>query len=128
MSDRGDSLPMICLDRGQIGQKAGLDITVKSAVGPARLFAPTWAMVRGHQAKTLDNASYVRAYEDILNSRTLAAWRWLTRQAQGGALTFLCYCPDQNSDGGRKFCHTNAIVEYMLRRWPKLFLDVRADS
>ena len=46
---------MICLDRGQIGQKTGVDITVKSANGIARLFAPTWPMVTGHQNHSMDN-------------------------------------------------------------------------
>ena len=116
---------MICLDRGQIGKKPGVDITVKSATGIARMFAPTWPMVRGHQTHSLDNSHYTLLYEGILDSLPPEVWKQLEDMHAGGTLTLLCYCADLNHDGGRKFCHTHVLIEYMLRRWPKFFVDVR---
>src|ERR1035437_9160998 len=110
---------MICLDRGQIGKKPGVDITVKSATGIARVFAPTWPMVTGHQAHTLDNSEYMLMYRAILAGVPLEAWAQLENMQAGGTLTLLCYCADENHDGGRKFCHTHILIEYMMRSRPK---------
>ena len=75
---------MICLDRGEIGKKPGLDITVKSAIGAARVFAPTWLMVRGHQQHTMSNEEYTQAYRAILSSLPNAAWHGLPLRRWAG--------------------------------------------
>ena len=115
----------VALCRGTIGKASGIDITVKSAMGTNREFAPTWEMVRGHQTHTMSNQEYTRLYTAILDALPIQAWRKLTHQMQGGILTFLCYCEEENVDGGRKFCHSHLIVEYMLKRWPMFFRDAR---
>lgn len=115
----------VALCRATIGQATGVDITVKSAIGEARVFAPRWEMVRGHQNHTLSNAEYTAQYLELLERVPIAAWRWLTAQRQQGILTLLCYCAPYNHDGGRKFCHTHLCIDAMLRRWPQYFRDAR---
>lgn len=118
---------MIVLKRAQIGFKAGVDITVKSATGLAMSFAPTWQMVTDIKARRITQAQYVQQYRQILDLAPDAAWSWLWQQAVGGELTLLCYCADANWDGSPKFCHTHVLIDYMLRRWPEFFIDGRED-
>jgi len=119
--------PMV-LSRGQIGQVRGLDITVKSGRGRALEFAPTWEMVWGYQDKTMSVPQYAMIYRTMLGRLPIDAWRWLTSEAVAGELRVLCYCPDTNFDGSPKFCHTNLLIAYMLRRWPQFFQDGRAEK
>lgn len=115
----------IALARGTIGKCEGIDITVKSAQGMARAFAPTWDMVRGHQSRDLSNDGYIKQYHAILDSVPIIGWRWLTSQMRGGIITVLCYCEEETVDGAPKFCHTHVLIDYMLRRWPTFFREAR---
>ena len=114
---------MILLTRAQIGTGVpGLDITVKSAVGTARLLAPTWDMVMGHKKHTITNDEYARRYREILNNVPYYVWTWLEEQhLKNGILTFLCYCPNVCWDGSPKFCHTRLLMSFMVERWPSHF-------
>ena len=69
---------MVKLTRAQIrpGVK-GVDVTVKSAVGFARSFTPSWSMVMGYKNGTLTEAQYTEQYMKILGAVSVEAWRWL---------------------------------------------------
>ena len=82
-------------------------------------------MVTGHQNHSMDNSTYTQMYHAILKGIPLEVWAKLEEMQVGGTLTLLCYCADENHDGGRKFCHTNLLCDFMLKRWPKHFLDIR---
>jgi len=107
---------MVKLTRAQIRPRVkGVDVTVKSAAGFARSFAPTWNMVMGHKRGTLTDAQYTAQYTKILDSVSVEAWRWLYAQAVNGEVTLLCFC----RDGG--FCHTYLIMAYAVKKYPKAF-------
>ena len=101
---------MVKLSRAQIrpGVK-GVDVTVKSAVGFARSFAPTWKMVMGYKNGTLTEAQYTEQYMKILDAVSVEAWRWLYAQAVNGEVVLLCYCRDG------WFCHTHLIIRLRLQ-------------
>ena len=108
---------MVKLTRAQIrpGVK-GVDVTVKSAVGFARSFAPTWKMVMGYKNRTLTEAQYTEQYMKILDAVSVEAWRWLYAQAaEGGEVVLLCFCRDG------QFCHTYLIIDYACQKYPKAF-------
>jgi len=107
---------MVKLTRAQVrpGVK-GVDVTVKSAVGYARSFAPTWSMVMGYKNGTLTKARYTEQYMKILGAVSVEAWRWLYAQAVNGEVTLLCYCRDE------WFCHTYLIRNYAVKKYPKAF-------
>lgn len=108
------------IKRASLSSKTpGVDITVKSAQGFAKEFAPTWEMVMGHKDGTVSDAEYTAQYRTILDQASKEAWRWVKTQATEGLLTLLCYCPDG------KFCHTHLMIEYMVGRWPQHFEDGR---
>lgn len=136
---------MVRLHRAQIHSRQrppgslgplGVDITMKSAVSWARAFAPTWGMVlgsknyhaqqRGEAIKYRDHpplseAAYEAAYAQLLERVPHETWRslWQLAQAQGGALTLLCYCRPG------EFCHTHTMIAWMVQRWPHRFEDGR---
>ena len=68
---------MVKLTRAQIrpGVK-GVDVTVKSAKGFARSFAPTWKIVFGYKRGTLTEAQYTEQYMKILGAASAEAWCW----------------------------------------------------
>ena len=103
---------MVKLSRAQIrpGVK-GVDVTVKSAKGFARSFAPSWAMVMGYKNGTLTEAQYMK----ILNAVSVEAWRWLYAQAVNGEVVLLCFCRNG------QFCHTNLIIQFATEKYPKAF-------
>ena len=113
---------MVKLTRAQIrpGVK-GVDVTVKSAKGFARSFAPSWRMVMGYKNGTLTEAQYTEQYMKILNAVTVEAWRWLYAQAVNGEVVLLCYCRDVDAQGRRLFCHTHLIADYATEKYPKAF-------
>jgi len=86
-----------------------LDVTVKSAKGIGRLFAPTWEMVRGVKDGTMPISSYSTRYRDIyLAALASGAVDRLLALVDGcDELVLLCYCP---VDG--RFCHT-----LLLKSW-----------
>ena len=108
---------MVKLSRAQIrpGVK-GVDVTVKSAKGFARSFAPTWSMVMGYKHGMLTEAQYTAQYMKILDAVSVEAWRWLYAQAaEGGEVVLLCYCRDE------WFCHTHLLIDCACRKYPKAF-------
>ena len=56
---------MTRLDRDQIGNAKGIDISVKSSRGQFRAFAPTWDMVMGHKRWDLSDEAYIARYLHI---------------------------------------------------------------
>ena len=113
---------MVKLSRAQIrpGVK-GVDVTVKSAKGFARSFAPTWSMVMGYKNGTLTEAQYTEQYMKILGAVSVEVWRWLHTQAVNGEVVLLCYCRDKDASGNRVFCHTHLITDYAVEKYPKAF-------
>lgn len=93
----------------------GLDITVKSASGLGRSFAPTWQMVMDLKNGKLDEVEYERQYLNILEAVGAEDIRELYTQYKGGVLTFLCYCHEGI------FCHTHLLIKWLTSRFPKLF-------
>ena len=85
---------MTRLDRGQIGNAKGIDISVKSSRGQFRAFAPTWDMVMGHKRRDLSDEEYIARHRPILDRVQLAVW---TTLAATPTCTFLCYCPLESS-------------------------------
>jgi len=117
-----DKVKKVKLTRGQIGSGGGIDITVKSAVGQARAFAPTWAMVTRHKSGLIGDREYSAAYHQILSHvDDLGAVRWLYRLGitQGGQIKLLCYCRDG------VFCHTHLAIDFLVKHYPNLFEDGR---
>ena len=83
---------MVVIKRAQMRPGVnGVDVTVKSATGFARSFAPTWNMVMGHKRGTLIDAQYTTQYTKILDAVSVEAWRWLYTQAVNGEVTLLCF-------------------------------------
>ena len=117
---------MVTIRRAQLKRgSVGVDVTVKSAQGWARAFAPSWSMVMGHKDGKLSDEQYTTLYLAILRKAPLAAWYWLERQAVNGELTVLCYCRDFDASGQRVFCHTHLLIDYAVERFPDLFADGR---
>ena len=107
---------MVKLSRAQIRPGVrDVDVTVQSAVGFARSFAPNWSMVMGYKNGTLTEAQYTEQYMKILNDVSVGAWRWLYAQAVNGEVVLLCFCRDG------QFCHTNLIIRYATEKYPKAF-------
>jgi uncharacterized protein YeaO (DUF488 family) len=79
---------------GRYKGEYGLDITVKSASGSAKAFAPTWDMVNGLKSGKLTWEAYTVAYltkmrESYKTNR--AAWdELLSREV----VVLLCYCAE----------------------------------
>lgn len=110
---------MILVQRAPIRKNGpyGIDITAKSASGPARYFAPTWDMVMGSKRGQLTWDDYTERYIAILDGVPEFAWKWLKAQANNGVLTVLCYCPDG------KQCHTHLLIAYACERFPDDFFS-----
>jgi uncharacterized protein YeaO (DUF488 family) len=108
---------MILLRRAPIRRNGvdGIDITVKSALGPARQFAPTWDMVMGSKKGELPWEVYTAQYEAILDGLPDETWDWLESRAVNKVLYVLCYCPDG------KRCHTHLLIDYACSRFPERF-------
>ncbi len=123
-----ESFMIITLTRGQIGKSRGVDITIKSARGNGKWFAPTWDMVMGHKHHTLTNEEYTEQYLRILDKVPNYAWNWLASHAREGKLNLLCYCPGKLPDGSPKFCHTKIAIAYMVTKWPNLFTQEDDDA
>ena len=109
---------MVIIKRAQMSRGVkGVDVTVKSAAGKARSFAPTWNMVMGHKNGTLTDEQYTAQYEKMLNAVSVEAWRWLASQAINGEVTVLCFCRDG------AFCHTYLLAAYAAKKYPKAFVN-----
>jgi len=91
----------------RIGQ-AGVDITVKSAQGGARLCAPTWNMVMGYKNKKVSEAEYTRQYLAILAKNEGQIVSFFA--AMDGDITLLCYCR------AGEFCHRVLLARWLEER------------
>ena len=111
---------MILIQRGPIRKNGpcGVDITAKSALGPARCFAPTWDMVMSSKRGQFTWDEYTERYRAILDSVPKDSWEWLKAQADNGVLTVLCYCPN-----GKERCHTHLLIAYVCERFPDDFFS-----
>ena len=99
---------MTRLDREQIGNAKGIDISVKSSRGQCRACAPTWDMIMGHKRRDLSDEEYIARHRPILDRVQLAVW---TTLAATPTCTFLCYCPLESS----------AIVMWLLSMRSRAF-------
>jgi len=94
---------------GQLNRRAegaGVDITVKSASGMARLVAPTWPMVMGYKRNTLTAEEYTAQYLDILESRRAEILEWVS--GLPGVITLRCYCRP------KAFCHRVILAQWLV--------------
>jgi uncharacterized protein YeaO (DUF488 family) len=111
---------MVLIQRAPIRRHGveGVDITVKSALGPARDFAPTWDMVMGSKQGKLSWDEYTQQYYALLDDLESESWDWLYNRADRKVLTVLCYCPD-----GKK-CHTYLLMDYVCDKFPDRFFSI----
>jgi hypothetical protein len=96
------------LCEARVGEPGALDVTVKSATGWARAFAPSWDMVWAVKRDPANQPWYRYHYDRILDQVPLDTWRALYRQgrAQGGALKLACYCRHG------AFCHRQLLIRF----------------
>lgn len=102
--------PVYVLSRASLSsRKPGIDITVKSAKGKARMLAPTWEMVNGIKDGSLSEFDYINQYVQILyrNEQEIVQYLLEVANETGGVLRFLCYCKDGS------FCHTYLLVSWL---------------
>ena len=88
-----------------------IDVTVKSAEGKARLVAPTWDMVRGYKAGSIDDEEYTKLYMEILErneQRILDAFSFYSTLTQKVALA--CYCK------AGAFCHRVLLAKWLSEK------------
>jgi len=85
-----------------------MDITVKSAIPPGNVLAPTWDMVNGYKAQTLTQWDYAVQYFSLLMSRMTSLSGDLSHGERvmfdeivtnRQQLTLVCFCP------AGEFCH-----------------------
>jgi hypothetical protein len=108
---------MVELKRDQIRRGVlGIDVTVMSSSGMAKLFAPTWELVMGSKNSTINHNAYSYVYGALLKMIPIDTWHWLAGQKNTeDEVTLLCYC---NSS---KFCHTHLIALYAEHALPDIF-------
>ena len=92
-----------------------LDVTAKSGTGIGKVFAPTWAMVKGVKSGAKPIADYSTCYRGIyLAARESGAVRQLFDLIENcDELILLCYC----SEG--YFCHTLLLKEWLIKDFSK---------
>jgi len=93
---------MIILSRSQINKSEGIDITVKSSKGMARLLAPTWELVLSLKRAAIDENAYTAQYLEMLRSLDFP-------------FILQCHCRDE------WFCHTCLLIEWLIQRRPDRF-------
>jgi hypothetical protein len=80
-----------------------LDITVKGSTPPGDVLAPTWEMVNGYRAGTIDQRTYTLQYSSLIVSRVTSTGGGYPSFneiiSNYKSLTLVCFCPAQ------KFCH-----------------------
>ncbi len=97
-----------------------LNVTVKSAIGLGRVFAPSWRMVMDHKNKKMTDEEYRTLYLDILRGVSTTQWEQLHEYGIGGGggiITLMCYCPDGT------FCHTYQMIDFAVRHYGALFVS-----
>lgn len=115
----GLELGKVTVLRRQISPTAtGVDITVRTAKGTAKFFAPSWDMVMGHKSGVLTDAQYATQYRARMDAVPPSAWQWLldvAREEFDGAIPLMCYC---RSD---VMCHTHLVAIYAATKFPDVF-------
>lgn len=92
-----------------------MDTTVKSGYS---IFAPTWDLVLGHKAGTIDDDTYSRHYRDMLvRSWTDNRQKWLDFLNDDDTYALACYCP------AGKFCHRHLLVRFLEKLCQQLDID-----
>lgn len=87
-----------------------VDVTVKSARGQGRCFAPTWDMVMSAKRGEITEAEYTERYLAILEIVPVSAIDWLLSQAVNGDITLVCYCKPG------AFCHRVLLAKWLESR------------
>ena len=80
-----------------------LDITVKSAIAPGDILAPTWDMVKDVQCQKLNEWNYTIKYYSLIISRIMTLSEdsrlKLDMIISRPSVTLVCFCPAYT------FCH-----------------------
>lgn len=90
----------------------GLDITVKSAKGSARLLAPTWTLVMGLKEGKITQEQYTAHYYKILE---MNLDQYIVDSLAKKDRNFKCYCANG------EFCHTYLLINYLISKYPHQF-------
>ena len=98
------------LTRGPMHDR-GLDISVGSSHGPARVFAPTWDMVLAYKRNQITAKQYMYQYTAILCKLDQSVFYNLAKRDRH----LKCYCPNGT------FCHTYLLIHHCVSRYPHLF-------
>ena len=86
-----------------------LDITVMSAKGVGKYFAPTWEMVKGFKNGKLSWAEYESMYLEKLRQLWISN-RWVFRELFNlDSVTFVCYCKNDIQ------CHRRLLREIIVK-------------
>jgi len=100
---------MIKLNRGQIGKKAGIDVTVRANLP----VSPTWEMVRKSKDGVISILEYIDWYKARLDIKRDEVYAWAKTFTED--ITFLCYCRDDD------FCHTYLLIDWLVSNFPMEF-------
>ena len=100
---------MIKLQRGQIGKKIGIDVTVRANLA----VSPNWEIVRKFKDGVITIPEYISWYEAHLDIRRDEVYAWAKQLPE--ETTFLCYC--RNDD----FCHTYLLINWLVSNFPMEF-------
>lgn len=92
-----------------------LDITVKGNTPPGNVLAPTWDMVKGYQAGTIDQWTYAIKYLSLISKRMYSGAdveKTMMDQIvlKEPTLTLVCFC------AANTFCH-RILAGRMLEYW-----------
>ncbi|MCW4014048.1 MAG: hypothetical protein NWF07_13830 [Candidatus Bathyarchaeota archaeon] len=82
-----------------------IDITVKSAKGIAKKFAPTWDMVKKYKEGKLSKLQYTRKYARMINRLKAEDFEELIGDKKRIILT--CYCK------AGEFCHRTLLAKFL---------------
>jgi hypothetical protein len=94
-----------------------IDITIKSAVEPWNIFAPTWGMVEALKDGGLTEARYKTDYINLMRSKykeNKAIFHMVIQKALDADVALGCYCPPNT------FCHRMLVKEILLKLEPRL--------
>lgn len=90
------------------GDGIKLDVTVKSATGLCRRFAPTWDMVMKYKSGKYSQEVYTQMYLDILESNYYHIKTLINFMNENNQdIVFVCYCAKN------AFCHRILLAKYI---------------
>lgn len=83
-----------------------IDITVKSAKGAYRCFAPTWDIVMGHKRGKISDDEYTATYLDMMRDSYRKHRKvWHAVASKPGKVALVCYCKKG------AFCHRHILAD-----------------